>query len=246
MNHEEIRSTPPEPIPTETGRSMWKNFSDVIFEPSATFEDVGRRPKWVGPLIVILAATVVTSFLLMPLWTEAQRMGVMQRDMPEDQREQALRMMETFKWVGLAVAPIFATVITAIFALLLWAWGAISGAKNATFKVAFAALIYTGVIYILQSIAQAIVVYVKGAEQVALEGGQPTFGLALFMERGDMSKWLWGLIASVNFFAIWSAILVAIAGVHALKMSKGSAYAFAIFIWIVGALLLALQTPSPA
>jgi hypothetical protein len=166
--------------------------------------------------------------------------------MPEDQREQALRMMETFKWVGLAVAPIFATVITAIFALLLWAWGAISGAKNATFKVAFAALIYTGVIYILQSIAQAIVVYVKGAEQVALEGGQPTFGLALFMERGDMSKWLWGLIASVNFFAIWSAILVAIAGVHALKMSKGSAYAFAIFIWIVGALLLALQTPSPA
>ena len=246
MNHEEIRSTPLEPIPAETGRSMWKNFSDVIFEPSSTFEDVARHPKWVGPLIVILAATVVTSFLLMPLWTEVQRMGVMQRDMPEDQREQALRMMETFKWVGLAVAPIFATVITAIFALLFWAWGAISGAKNATFKVAFTALVYTGVIYILQAIAQAIVVYVKGAEQVALEGGQPTFGLALFMERGDMSKWLWGLIASINFFAIWSAILVAIAGVHALKMSKGSAYAFAIFIWIVGALLFALQTPAPA
>ena len=244
MNHEEIRSTPLEPVPTEAGRSMWKNFVDVIFEPSSTFEDVGRRPKWVGPLLVILAATVVTSFLLMPLWTEVQRMGIMQRDMPEDQREQALRMMETFKWVGLAVAPIFAAIITAIFALLFWAWGAISGAKNATFKIAFTALIYTGVIYILQSIAQAIVVYVKGAEQVALEGGQPTFGLALFIERGDMSKWLWGLIASVNFFAIWSAILMAIAGVHALKMSKGSAYAFAIFMWVVGALLFALQVPS--
>jgi hypothetical protein len=246
MNHEEIRSTPPEPMPVETGRSMWKNFIDVIFEPSSTFEDVARRPNWVGPLLVILAVTVVTSFLLMPLWAEVQRIGVMRQDMPAEQREQALRMMETFKWVGLVVAPIMAAVITCVFALLFWAWGAISGGKNATFKIAFTALLYTGIIYMLQSVAQAIVVYVKGAEQVALEGGQPTFGLALFMERGDMSRWLWGLIASVNFFSIWYTVVLAIAGVHALKMSKGSAYAFAVAMWFVGALLFALQVPPPA
>ena len=55
-------------------------------------------------------------------------------------------------------------------------------------KVAFTAIVYTGVIGILQLIAQAIVVSVKGAEQVALEGGPPTFGLALFLEREECQR----------------------------------------------------------
>ncbi len=41
------------------GRSVAKNFGDVILEPSATFEDVAERPRWLVPLIVIAVAKIV-------------------------------------------------------------------------------------------------------------------------------------------------------------------------------------------
>ncbi|HET7691604.1 MAG TPA: YIP1 family protein [Gemmatimonadota bacterium] len=224
-----------------TGRSVWDNMRDVVLAPSATFEDVRARPRWLVPLLVIMAATLVTSFIMMPLYTELQRAGVMARDMPAEQREQALQAMETFKYVGLIAGPLLVAIFTAIFALLFWGWAAISGAREPTYKIAFTALIYTGVIQILQAVAQAIVVALKGAEQVAREGGPPTFGLALFMERGDMPALLWGLLANINFFSIWGAVVVAIAGVHAMRMGKGGAWGFAILLWLIGGLFLAFS-----
>lgn len=245
MTADEIQAPRPgDPAATAgTGRSMWDNFRDVILAPGAAFDDVGRNPRWLGPLIVIMVATVVTSFLLMPMSVEMQKLAMMKRDMPADQREQALQMIETFKWVGLAIAPIMVVLLTAVYGLFFWAWSAVTGAKNASFKVAFAALLFTGAIPMLEAVAKAIVLFIKGAEQVAREG-PPTFGLALFIDLSDMSRWMWALMANVNFFSIWNAAVVAIAGIYALRMSKGSAYAFAVVVWLLNILWLALQAPA--
>lgn len=237
---EEQRGTSEAETPT-SGRSTWENIRDVVLAPSATFEDVRARPRWLVPLLVIMAATLVTSFIMMPLYMELQRAGVMARDMPAEQREQALQAMESFKYVGLVAGPLMVAIFTAIFALLFWGWAAISGAREPTYKIGFTALIYTGVIQILQAVAQAIVVALKGAEQVAREGGPPTFGVALFMERGDMPALLWGFLANINFFSIWGTIVLAIAGVHAMRMGKGAAWGFAIFLWLIGGLFLAFS-----
>jgi hypothetical protein len=238
MSTSEVTAPPP-------GRSIWRNLLDVVLAPSATFADVRERPRWLVPLFVIAALTLIASYFMMPLYTEMQRIGMMARDMPPEQREEALRQMEQFKYVGLAFGPIMVAVISALVGLLLWGWAAISGAREPTYKVAFTTIVYTGVIGILQLIAQSIVVAVKGAEQVALEGGPPTFGLALFLDREGMPKILYGLLANVNFFAIWTLIVVAIAGVVAMKMGKGAAYGFSIVMWLIGGVILGLTgTPG--
>jgi hypothetical protein len=230
--------------PPATGRSIWDNMRDVVFAPSATFEDVRERPRWLVPLLVIMAASLITSYFMMPVYSEIQRAAVMTRDMTPEQREQALQGMEMFKWIGLAIGPLVVAIFSALFGLLFWGWAAISGAREPQYKVAFTAMIYTGVIQILQAVAQAIVVATKGAEQVAQEGGPPTFGLALFLERGDMPGLLWGFLSNINFFSIWGAIVLAIAGIHALRMSKGAAYGFAIVMWLVTGLLLSFSGPG--
>jgi hypothetical protein len=232
-------------LPPSTGRSIWDNMRDVVLTPSDTFEDVRERPRWLVPLLVVMAATLVVSYFMMPLYSEMQRAGVMASDMSPEQQEQALRGMEAFKWIGLAAGPIMVGIVTALIALLLWGWAAISGAREPQYKVAFTVMVYANVIQVLQAVAQAIVVAVKGAEQVALEGGPPTFGLALFLERGDMPRLLYGLLANVNFFSIWAAIVMGIAGVVAMRMSKGAAYGFAIVMWLIGGVILAFTgTPS--
>ena len=49
------------------GRSTWENIRDVVLAPSATFEDVRARPRWLVPLLVIMAATLITSWLMLPI-----------------------------------------------------------------------------------------------------------------------------------------------------------------------------------
>lgn len=56
-----------------------------------------------------------------------------------------------------------------------------------------------------------------------------------------MPALLWGFLANINFFSIWGAIVLAIAGVHAMRMGKGAAWGFAIFLWLIGGLFLAFS-----
>ena len=223
--------------PVEPGRSVVKNIIDVFVEPSATFKDVAERPKWLVPLIISLVVGFALSYLLLPMTVELQRLGMAEREMTPEQIDQAMGFVKFYPVIGLVIGTVF----TAVFAFFFWGWATVSSAKNARYVVAFTALTYCGFIYLLQIIAQAVVVQIKGGEEVAREGGPPTFGLGLFLEQGEMNGLLWGLIESVNFFAIWSAVVLAIAGIYALRMSRGSATAFAVFMWVIGGLLMALQ-----
>ena len=223
-------------------RSVWKNFTDAIFAPSETFEDVGRRPRILVPLLLLLAAVTMVAWFHMPVWSELQALTIAGNpDLSPEEREAAIAGMENFMWIGLAITPIGFGVVLALSALLFWGWAAISGAGNADYKVAYSALIYASVVIVLQMVLQAVVIGIKGAGQVAREGGPPLFGLSLFLDRDDFPGLVWGLLASFNFFSIWYTILAVIAGVHALRMSRGSAIAVAVAMFLVGAVLLSFQ-----
>lgn len=223
-------------------RSVLENFRDVIVAPSATFEGVGRRPQVLVPLLVLMAATLIASYFLVPLWGELQELQVMQNhDLSAEEREARLSGMEAFKWIGLAIAPIGFAVVLALTAALFWGWAAISGARNAEYKVAFSSLIYASVVGVVQMYLQVAVVRIKGVEQVAREGGPPLFGLSLFLDRDDFPSLVWGQLANLNFFSIWYAILIALAGIYALKMSRGSAYTVAVVLFVIGGFFLSFQ-----
>jgi hypothetical protein len=223
-------------------RSVLKNFSDAIFAPSETFEDVGRHPRILVPLLLLLAAVTIVAWFHMPVWSELQALTIAgDPDLSPEQRAAAIARMESFMWIGLAITPIGFGVVLALSALLFWGWAAISGAGNADYKVAYSALIYASVVIVLQMVLQAVVIGIKGAEQVAREGGPPLFGLSLFLDRDDFPRLVWGLLASLNFFSVWYAVLAVIAGVHALRMSRGSAIAVAVAMFLVGAVLLSFQ-----
>lgn len=231
-----------QPSTVAAERSIWRNFSDVIFAPRETFEDVGRRPRVLVPLLLLLAAITIVAWFHMPVWSELQEIKfTTDADMSPEQREAAIAGMRKFMWLGLLITPIGFALVLAVSALIFWGWAAVSGAKNADYKVAYSALTYASVVIVLQMILQAVVIWIKGVEQVAREGGPPLFGLSLFLDRDELPRLLWGLLASVNFFSIWYTVLAVIAGIYALRMSRGSAIAVAVVMFLVGAVLLSFQ-----
>lgn len=243
MSENEFETAEPSGFPEASAseRSVWDNLRDVVMQPGATFRDLYANPRVLIPLVVILVLMGIVLFFLEPTLTELRRLQVLDR-VSEDQREAALSQVEMFSGlVGVVMGLVFTVVFMGIIAFLLWSFAMVTGAGNAGYKTAFGVLTYAAVINVLQGIAQVIVVGLKGAETVAREGGPPTFGLALLMERGDMHRLLYGLLANINFFSIWYAVVVAIGGAVALKMSRGTARAFGVFIWVLIGLFMALQ-----
>lgn len=205
------------------------------------FEAVAERPRWVAPLLILTAILLAMTFFNLPMVEELQRIAIMDDQRLSDaQREQALGQLATWKWVGVAAAPIVFGVVTAFMGLLLWGWSVIAGAKNAEYPIAFTALVYASAVTVFQVVLQALVIAIKGAETVALEGGPPLFGLSLFVDRGDMPALLWGQLANINFFSIWYSVLVALAAIHALKASRGAAYALGAAVFVISGFLTAV------
>jgi len=231
----------PSPTPTAAhgNRSVWRNFADVVLEPSATFEDVAERPRWVVPLVVIVVASLIVSIFLSPVQLEIQKLQAMERFSGEA-LEATLRQIERFGRFAPLISVIGTPLFLAIFAFLFWGFGLVSGAKNSEFAVAFASMVYLGTIQVLLQVAQIVVVQIKGVETVAREG-LPLFGLSMFVERGDLPLFAWTFIVGINFFSIWYAIVLGIAGIHALEMSRGAAATFAVILWLLGSLLIAVQ-----
>lgn len=223
------------------GRPIGQNFRDVVFAPRATFEDVAERPRWVAPLLILAAILLAMAFFNLPMVEELQRTAIMDDQRLSDaQREQTLGQLATWKWVGVAAAPIVFGVVTAFMGLLLWGWSVIAGAKNAEYPIAFTALVYASAVTVLQVVLQALVIAIKGAETVAREGGPPLFGLSLFVDRGDMPALLWGQLANINFFSIWYSVLVALAAIYALKASRRAAYALGVAVFVISGFLTAV------
>lgn len=222
-------------------RSVWENLRDAIVEPEATFRDVAGRPRWLVPLAVVLVITAAVSWIMLPALLEMQRLQVLE-SVPPEQQQDALEQLEMFAGpLGLVFSVVSTPVMIAVVAFLFWGFGLVSGAKNARYSVAFTAMTYAGVVYVLQGVAQATVVLLKGAGQVAREGGPPLFGPSLFLDQGEMPRLLYAMLANLNFFSVWYAVVVGVAGFHALKMSRGAAIAFAVVMWLVGGVVLAFQ-----
>lgn len=236
---------PLESRPPDRPRSVWENVRDVVLQPSSTFADVAERPNWLAPLLVVGIGTMIVAVLMKPALEALQFATILESEaLGPDEREAALAAIEAWSWIGVVIAPVAFAIVTAILAFLFWGWAAVVGARNAEYPVALAALAYAGVVGWIQGLLQALVVGLKGAETVAREGGPPLFGLSLFLDRGDLPALAWGMIANVNLFSIWFAVLVGVAGIHALKASKGAATVAAVGVWFVQGLLTALQPPG--
>ena len=222
-------------------RSVWRNLVDVVHAPRATFDDVREHARWAAPLTAVLVATAIVSYVMLPSLIQLQRLQVFDR-IPLEKQAEALKQVEAFAGLpGLVLSVITTPVIMLLVTVLLWGFALVTGRQDARFSTAFTAIVYANVVYVLQALVQAAIIVVRGAEQVAADGGPPLFGLSLVVERAAVSPLAWGVLGNVNVFSIWHAFVLAIAGMHAMRMAREPAIAFAAVLWVVGGLVFGLQ-----
>lgn len=235
MTPESVSSSEPAP----QGMSGIARVAGVFFEPGKTFEDIGRRPSWFLPLLIIVLSTVMFTMVLGQHvgWEHIVRQQVEANSsaaqLPAEQREQRIA-------AGARIAPIFGFstvifiplgyVITA--AILLAMTAMMSGGLK--FKQVFAVVCYSGLPGVLFAVLGVVVMFLKKPEDFNVNNPL-MFNAGAFMDPQSTSKFLYSFATSMDLFSFWMIFLIA-TGLKAAagkRLSFGGAMTAVVVPWAI-------------
>lgn len=223
--------------------SWWEDPIDVIFSPTELFERRRHAPI-MPPLLMLLAASIVAYFIMMPV-----NEIVMRAAMSEDPNAAAAmeQFGTTFRIIGAIFVPVGVSVGLAWAALLLFGFGRLFDIAT-TFKDAFLIAIYAGWIYVLAQLVGGVLLLLLGGDNVPDVMAALSFGVLRFTGTEDVAPALVPLLGRLDLFVMWAAAIWAIGLRVVHGVSRGQAFGTAAAAWVLSALpqiLMAALRPTP-
>jgi hypothetical protein len=212
-------------------KSRFEDVLDVFFSPTALFER--RRNDKIGPpLLILMALTLVFYYVLLPAQTMLVRASM--ANMPP---EAAAKMETVGKFMAIGggiMAPIAVAIGVAITAVLLWLLARLVDAKP-DFQQMMIVAIYAGFIGLVGQIAIKVAVMIHG--EAGLDMMRHTsFGVLRFVDAKSLPSALPGLLARIDIFKIWEAVIWAIGFRVVTGVSKQKAAIVAAAAWFIYAI----------
>lgn len=185
----------------------------VFTSPRETFADIGARPSWVVPLVIIIVVQLCFMVLVgqhigwEKVVTQQMDKNSQAQNMSQEQRDQAIQMGTKFAaGMGYAGVIIGVPVVMALMAgVLMLTMSMVGGRFN--FKQSFAIVTHASLVGVVAGILGMIVMFLKPVEDFDIQNPL-AFNLGAFMPDGT-SKALVSLASSIDLFSFWSIWLLA-------------------------------------
>lgn len=202
----------------------------IFVSPSRVFDDIKEnRVRWVQPWIMVSLLTMVVTWLSMPVQRTLLESSAL--DIPSEQVDKQLEMMDRFGVVQVALVPLGALAISLVVAALSYILVTVL-ARGATFKQFFTLTLFTSVVSTIGQLVSTIIVRARGLDRI-VEASDAQMSLSLRVLAPEGIAALKGLLGSVEFFACWAFVLVALGLMRIFGMSRGQAIAALIPMWII-------------
>jgi len=213
----------------------------VFLEPTKAFQDIVQRPKWLIPLLLVIAsglAFYVTygshvgwmRFMQHQVETNPKTAARFEQ-MPADQRASAMATAAKITGIsfeaGIAVATPIIMLISA--AIVLGMANAMGGGVR--FKQVFSILCYGYLPMLLRFLLSIVVMFLKNPDDFNVTNPL-AFNPAAFMDPVNSSKFWYTIGTSADLFVVWTLLL----GATGLKAAAGKRLTF-------GGALFAAATP---
>lgn len=222
-------------------------FSRVIgalFNPRPTFEDIGRKPSWLVPMLILIVLNIgiTTVFSQRVGWrafmeqqiekspSAQQRMS----QLPPDQRERTLetqaKVANVFGYVGGVIGvPVVLMIIGAIFMGIFNATSSAQLDLNTSMSVAAHAYMP----FAIAALIGLLLLCVKPPDTIDLQNLVASNPGALL--GSSSPQWLKSLCSSLDIFTFWVLGLMAFgySVVRPKKIKMGSALTWIVGIWVV-------------
>lgn len=201
-------------------------YLQVLYAPSAAFQQLARTPMWGWAAIAGIALMFVATIISLPEITRIAEIGQQQAlsQMSSDQAAQArqgIAAAQGFTRGVILVAPLIgAWVIWLIVSLVYLVSAAVTGGKP-SFQAAWVAAVNAAAVSFVVQVVNAVILSLRGPDSISSAQDAYTIpGLAMFV-HGNVK-----LAAFLNAFSIgtiWQYFVAVIALQEMLKMNRNAA-----------------------
>ena len=248
----ETMIAPPMPEEQPAG-SFLSRALGIFISPSATFDDIARKPGFLAPAItLILASCALFDTMYFKVGIETMTRLQLERNpmasrMTAEQLQQAINNSSGHLVRTLVITDVSIIIVTFLFLLILGGVGtlivnAILGG-DVKFKTLFSVASYAELPGIIGVILGLPIVLFGGTDNLDPQNPIPV-NLAFFLNYKEVPKPLFALAGSVDIVVVWCVILLGLAmsratggKVKALPITLCFVGAWA--IWIIGKVGLA-------
>jgi len=207
---------------------FFKRLVWIFASPNKVFDDIReRRVSWVQPWIFCSLIYAVITWISLPI----QRAVIeVHPTMSGEQIDQQIEMMTRFGFMWVILAPVGALVITFIIAGVSYIAVTLA-TRTATFKQYLTLSFFTGIVGMTGQLVSSTIIRVRGLDNImAPEDAQMSLSLRALAPDNAVVR---GLFGSVEFFAIWSLVLVTMGLTRIFGMSRAQAIGVAVLLWIL-------------
>lgn len=219
----------------ESSLSLPQRLWGVLAEPVKTFQQICKDPRSLIPILIVIGINLLLTIWFLPQIKEVAAEAMKQTpNMTPEQIKEALRWTGISAMIGAVVAP---PLIWLVQAALLSLFNQIS-LGEANFKQLYAVAFFAWIPAFIGGLIKSSLMAIMGVKKAMAI----STSLALFLPRSMDSGFLYMFLTKMDFFNIWSLILLALGG--SIAMQKDSKkVAFYIFgIWLVYIALTAYFT----
>jgi hypothetical protein len=224
----------PEPMPASQSvntssaaapQSFFNRLIGVYFSPGETFQEIGRAPRVLVPIIVMMVVGAVVGYLMIDrigvrnFFGQQFNQAVASGQMTQEQANQQLEVMSSgtvgtitkasFPLVGAVQGLIFALIVAGVFKLI----SMVMGFEN-DFKPLLAVTLYTLVaISLISSLLMVILLYLKSPEEIDVQnlvGSNLNALLVTAVGKDGLPAFIMAFARWIDLFAIWILILLSI------------------------------------
>jgi hypothetical protein len=202
----------------------------IFVSPSRVFSDIREGAvSWWQPWVWQSILYTIAGYVSLPAQRAVAELNL--DDLPVDQFEQQLTMMDRLWWVQLAGTPPALLLLGAALSGLTYVLVTILSSK-AQFKQYFTIALYAGTIGSLSMLLSSVLVRMRGVDTIrAATDAQVSIGLGFLAPEGNTL--LFAILSSIDVFAIWSLAVLGLGLVRVFDMSRNQAVACVIPWWII-------------
>lgn len=225
-----------------------KRFINIIFDPKAVFSSIIGAPKILIPIVFILVSLLLLAIPKAPLAEDYTRESMekiyknekflMTQQITTDSAnkliEKQTQNAQRNAYLGFILFPAIALLIKAgIFHGLFKLIGGVG-----TFVQTLAVCLYS---YIIQVIGEAV-----RTVNVLISGNYESVNSLGLIMQNDKTSYLYNFINFLDFFSVWSIILVAVGLSIVHKVSQKKSYIWALSLWMLYIVFLVVSTTLQA
>ncbi len=214
-------AVPELPLENESFASDLAGMPSFFIDPAGAAKRVFTKWFWVGPLVLFSIVSLIVAYMMLPITQHVMETMPVPANASPEQFQRGLELGMKIQRISMWFAPVFAAVIFAVQALILFAMCSVL-TVNAKFRWLFNLIAGCSLIQMLAAIASIVILKAKG-EVTSMAELRPAMGLDIFLPEGT-NKFAVAFLGYFTVFEIWWIVMLVLVMSHAFRITKGKAF----------------------